>query len=225
LKVWAGLKSWVETQDRQAEEDLQALIGISIQEVPEPQFEDFRIVVNKVRRALVGGGVPPLEVIGRIQTLMDDYAADRLILLREHHNDIFDDVGRLVEFRYRAKCWASGDETAFLGQDGARRFKGRINAQAASKRRGTKGPLRRAVERICTKVQANTLDEFLEALEEDAELVPNLYYSLSHPIDLTDVEVDHERCLVRYRIRAQSPASEPKSVSFKRLQTLIAGIG
>ena len=89
----ARFESWVAAQEQQAEADFQALIGISIQDVPEPQFEGFRIVVNKVRRALVGGGVPPLEVIGRIQTLMDDYAADRLILLREHHNDIFDDVG------------------------------------------------------------------------------------------------------------------------------------
>lgn len=117
-EVQARFESWVAAQDRQAEEDFQALIGISIQEVPEPQFEDFRIMVSKVRRTLVARGVPPQKVIEGIQTLMDDYAADRLILLRKQHNDIFDDVGRLAGLRYRAKCWASGDETAFLGQIG-----------------------------------------------------------------------------------------------------------
>jgi hypothetical protein len=80
------------------------------------------------------------------------------------------------------------------------------------------------VERICTKVPAATLDEFLDALEENEELAPDLYYSQSNPIDITDVAIDHERRVVRYRIRAQSPASEPKSVTFKRLKNLIAGI-
>jgi hypothetical protein len=43
----ARFESWVAAEERQAEADFQSLIGMSIQDVPEPQFEGFHITVNK----------------------------------------------------------------------------------------------------------------------------------------------------------------------------------
>jgi hypothetical protein len=82
-------------------------------------------------------------------------------------------------------------------------IKAALNREAAACKAGTKGPLRRAIERICEVTKADTLDAVLAAIEENEDLVPDLFHSLSAPIDITDVEIDYERGEIRYRTRFQ----------------------
>jgi hypothetical protein len=73
--------------------------------------------------------------------------------------------------------------------------------QRALNRKGSKGPLRAAIERICADLESPALELVLNVLEnEDAML--DLFESLNDPIHITVQEVNRKRMRVYYRIRS-----------------------
>ncbi len=92
------------------------------------------------------------------------------------------------------------------------------NEDAARKRRGTKAPLRLAVERISEGSPGLTLPTLLEVFENE-DSINELREARTEPIDIEVQEVRHDEKMVYYRTRAGE-----KSVKFTTLERLIRDI-
>lgn len=96
------------------------------------------------------------------------------------------------------------------------KLKSKRGAEAGQNRKGYKSPLRHAIAQICALIAVSSVEDLLDYLD-DGETIEDLYSSTSAPIHITDIEVDHEKKVVRYRARQQSPSTELKKVTFGSL--------
>jgi hypothetical protein len=132
-----------------------------------------------------------------------------------------------------ALAHAQGEGALDLCEENVRRLLGgesfedavAIAAMPAWQRRAGSGERKklRPLKGALAQIKARTLDDLLTVLD-DGERMNDLYCSTSSPIHITDVEVDRDARVVRYRTRRQSPAEPAKSVSFKRLREVLAAL-
>lgn len=90
------------------------------------------------------------------------------------------------------------------------------NRNRARKRKGEKGPLRDAIERICEDLENPTLETVLSVFDDEDAML-DLQEAVENPINIMVQEVAHHASRVYYRTRA----GKEKDVSFKQISELI----
>ncbi len=88
----------------------------------------------------------------------------------------------------------------------------------SSGRRG-EGPVKHAIWRVSREIGSRKPSVVFDAFD-DAELMADLKESLSDPIQLTVLEVDHEKKEIHYRL----PDGKEGTFKFKTLQTYLSKI-
>jgi hypothetical protein len=223
-------------------EAFQKIIGCHPGCVPELLLEEFLRISKKLRQALrwdilrnLNGQPKPSEqdiheeTIQRLLALMEAYEHAKLAIdyrlenWGKPYDDPYFDIQTLWDLRLRALAWSEGNTFAFLGQRSGAAHLSAEQSRRRKKRARPKGPLRHAVERICTTTSAASLDDLLDSME-DGEFIEDLFHSTKDPIHVIDIEVDHEKQEVRYRTRRQDPSIKPKSVTFERLKNILREI-
>lgn len=85
----------------------------------------------------------------------------------------------------------------------------------ARKRKGTKSPLRRAVQRMIPYLPSRRFEHLLDVFRNDDAML-DLYESLSNPIDIRIQEVLDNKQRIDYRVRG----GKERSVTFSRLKEI-----
>jgi hypothetical protein len=100
-----------------------------------------------------------------------------------------------------------------------RKFLKGFSATGGTGKRGRRGALWLAIERICKEINSRHWDDVLLALD-NADLMADVYHAASNPIDIEVTEVDELDKFLRYRTRGGAD----KEVSFARLKNILAEI-
>lgn len=78
-------------------------------------------------------------------------------------------------------------------------------SQIATKRKGTKGEVNHAIERICQSIESTSYNDFIKAISDDfegmqdSELVKDLYNSFNNPIDIHNFQLEDDFLKFQYR--------------------------
>ena len=128
-----------------------------------------------------------------------------------------------VSMRY-LECYGSGsDEERVLANEWHKYEKQLLEMEKQALRpkgkRGKKQELFRAIERVCREINSRRWVDLLQALD-NADLMNDLFYSGSDPIDIEVTEIDDIDKCMKYRTRR----SEDKEVGFARLKNILSEI-